>query len=36
MFEDFHVDAGQEGTKFRDTHDSSSISSYINLYLSMG
>ena len=29
MFEDFHVEAGQEGTKFRDTHDSSSISSYI-------
>lgn len=31
MFEDFHVDAGQEGTKFRDTHDSSYISSYIIL-----
>ena len=31
MFEDFHVDAGQEGTKFRDAHDSGSISSYITV-----
>ena len=31
MFEDFHVDAGQEGSKFRDTHDSSFVYSYITL-----